>query len=261
MTESALSPFFFEIFDPSLPRLGPGDEQSATRALCTILSAMQQLSPALDPSVLRILDIGCGTGAQTIWLARETQANITAIDFHQPYLDELMRRADAAGLASQIRPLCLDIRKMPFQPGSFDLIWSEGAIYNLGFRNGLSICRDLLSPGGTMAITEVAWTRSEPPEECLQFWMNEYPAIQGISENLAVIRECGLHLLDHFTLPESSWWTDCYRPLEARLAMLRAKYANEQWKIEKIESIEHELDISRKYQAYVGYEFLMMQRG
>ncbi|HEX8991856.1 MAG TPA: class I SAM-dependent methyltransferase [Anaerolineales bacterium] len=79
-----MSSIFFEVHQ-SLPRVSPGDEQSTVRAL----AAMADL-----PTVPSILDIGCGPGAQTIALARHSQARITAVDRHQPFLDELARRAD-----------------------------------------------------------------------------------------------------------------------------------------------------------------------
>ena len=52
----------------------------------------------------RILDIGCGNGAQTLCLAATLGGRITAVDNHQPYLDELERRL---GMALQTRNLAL----------------------------------------------------------------------------------------------------------------------------------------------------------
>ena len=68
-----LPPFFHEIFDPSLPRLGPGDNASTMRALDTLLSARKETR---DSPALRILDIGCGNGTPTIQLAKHTTGTI-----------------------------------------------------------------------------------------------------------------------------------------------------------------------------------------
>src|SRR5512140_1883138 len=86
---------FFEVH-AGLPREAPGDEASTARAL----GMMQGL-----PAVPSILDIACGPGAQTIALTKHSAARITAIDVHQPFLDELQRRTEQAGVAGRVTPL------------------------------------------------------------------------------------------------------------------------------------------------------------
>ena len=66
MDEQEQMQFFYEIFDASLPRLGPGDDASTRKALDMLLTTRPQRKDAK----LRILDIGCGNGAQTIQLAK-----------------------------------------------------------------------------------------------------------------------------------------------------------------------------------------------
>lgn len=75
MTEERTTALFFELFS-GLPRQGPGDGASTERALALV--------PPLG-SASRVLDIGCGTGAQTRVLARSTPAHITEIDSHAPF--------------------------------------------------------------------------------------------------------------------------------------------------------------------------------
>jgi len=73
---------FYEIYE-ALPRQGPGDRARTQRAL-------EVLPPLIE--VHRILDIGCGSGAQTLDLARATEARIVAVDNHPPFI---MRRDEA----------------------------------------------------------------------------------------------------------------------------------------------------------------------
>ncbi len=122
MDEQEQMQFFYEIFDASLPRLGPGDDASTRKALDMLLTTRPQRKDAK----LRILDIGCGNGAQTIQLAKYADGTITAVDNHKPFLDELQRRAEAESLSEKIE-LCLkDMRALGIEMGSFDLIWAEG---------------------------------------------------------------------------------------------------------------------------------------
>ena len=151
MDSNELPAFFHEIFDPSLPRLNPGDEASTLRALNMFRSAGSGSQRQTALGFRRILDLGCGCGGQTLALARYTKGAILALDNHQAYLDELRRRAEAAGLSGRIQTVLKDMRTLTTDDGPFDLIWSEGALFVVGFREGLTFCHSLLTPGGGLA--------------------------------------------------------------------------------------------------------------
>ena len=65
------------------------------------------------------------------------------------------------------------MRRLDFADDSFDLIWCEGAIYNVGVKAGLRDWRRLLRPNGHVALTEVCWRKPDPPAECVAFWKRE----------------------------------------------------------------------------------------
>lgn len=247
--------FFYEIFDASLPRLGPGDEASTQRALNTLLA---ENTAGARP--IRILDIGCGNGTQTVVLAQHTNGSILAVDNHQPFLDELQRRAAAAGVSGKIQVSLRDMRTLTKDEGPFDLVWSEGAIFIMGFREGLAAWHSLLAPGGGLAISELAWLKSEPPADCRQFFANVYPAMTSIEANLATIESCGYEIVGHFAQPESAWWEPYYHPLEERLRILRKRYNGDAEKQSVIESIQMEIDVYRKYSTFYSNVFYMMRR-
>lgn len=253
MDTGKLPEFFYEIFDPSLPRLGAGNEAATIKAL-------QMLRSAKPRHTTRILDLGCGNGGQTVTLAQHTEGSILAVDNHQPFLDELQRRAEAAGVSGRIQVSLRDMRSLEKSDGPFDLIWSEGALFVLGFREGLTACHSLLAPGGGLAVSEVAWLRSDPPDDCRRFWANAYPAITSVAAHAATIEACGYEIVGHFTLPESAWWDHYYHPLEERLRALRQRHAADAEKLSMVESIQMEIDLYRQYSAFYGYVFYVMRR-
>jgi SAM-dependent methyltransferase len=248
--------FMHELFDSSIPRLGPGSDHSTKQALDVLFSA----NPKLKDIELRILDIGCGNGSQTLELAKHVDGSILAVDNHQPYLDELQRRAESEGVSGKIQTFLRDMCDMGLPGGSFDLIWSEGALYNMGFREGLETCHSLLVPGGFLAASELAWFRSDTPAECSQYFANEYPAMVDIDTNISLINNAGYKVVDHFNLPESAWWESFYNPLEVRIKALRKKYASDPQQLEMINSVDMEIDMYRKYSSYYGYAFFLMQQ-
>lgn len=241
---------FFEVHR-DLPREGPGDDASTTRALglCGEL-----------PSHPRVLDIGCGPGMQTLQLARLIPARIFALDNHQPFLDDLTRRAGSATLRGRIQPLRASMFDLPFASERFDLIWSEGAIYIAGFENGLRAGMGLLKPGGYAAVTELTWIKADPPAEIAGFWGEFYPAMNGLEENRRIVRDLGFREVATFVLPESAWMEPYYGPLEQRLAILRQKYAGQPAALAFFNDHQKEVDMYRKYSAWYGYVFYVMQK-
>ena len=260
MDSEQLPEFFYEIFDASLPRLGPGDEASTMRALNMLRSAGPRHKNKAVGHMTRILDVGCGNGAQTMVLARHTEGSILAVDNHQPFLDELQRRAEAAGVSGRIRLSLRAMHSLDKSDGLFDLIWSEGAFFVMGFREGLAACHSLLAPGGGLAASELCWLRPDPPADCRQFFATVYPAMADIKTNLAAIRACGYEIVGHFTQPESAWWKPYYHPLEERLRSLRQRYATDAQKLSLMESIQKEIDLYGQYAAFYGNVFYVMRR-
>lgn len=234
-----------------IPREGPGEDEATLRAY----ALLQDL-----PKQPRILDIGCGPGAQTIALAKATDGQIVAVDAHEPFLDELVVRAQREGVGERVTAQKGNMFALEFENESFDLIWSEGAIYIIGFQRGLIEWREYLKAGGYLVVSELSWLRDDLPAEVKEFWMADYPGMQSIAGNLQIIEEAGYELIGHFTLPESGWWKDYYNPLTERVQMLREKYADNEEAHMIFGLTEKEIEMYREFSAYYGYEFYIMRK-
>ena len=240
---------FFQIHD-GLPREAPGDAASARRAL----AALGDLPP--EPLVL---DLGCGPGAATTLLARETAGRVVGLDLHGPFLRDVKERARQAGVGSRVHAVRGNMEGPPFAPATFDLVWSEGALYSVGFGRGLGSARDLLRPGGYLVASEAVWLVSEPPQEIRRWWQDEYPAIAPVNATLDVVTARGLAVLEHFTLPASAWW-EYYEPLEARLAELQQRHAGDGAALEVLEEARVEVEMYRRFGWSYGYELFICRR-
>ncbi|WP_139492910.1 class I SAM-dependent methyltransferase [Brevibacillus dissolubilis] len=240
---------FFEIHQ-GLPREGPGDNESTKRAF----SYVRDL-----PAHPEVLDIGCGPGMQTLQLADVIDGRVVALDLQQPFLDELQKRAKSAGVDQKIETVRGSMFELPFGDQQFDLIWSEGAIYILGFEQGLKQWKCFLKENGSLAVTEICWLKPNPPAEVQNFWHEHYPEMKSVEENLALIEAAGYEVTGYFTIPESGWWDDYYLPLEAKINDLRLTYQNQPEALSQLDEAQSEIEMYRKYSEWYGYTFFIMQ--
>ncbi len=236
-----------------LPRQGPGSRACTRRAL-------ERVGPLLgDP---RVLDIACGPGMQTMDLAALLpRATITAVDMLPEFVQEARGRAEARGVADRVKVLPADMRELPFEPGSFDLIWCEGAAYIMGVPQALGAWAPLLREQGRIALTEVAWLTPERPPLLQKYWEEAYPPMTDVAGCREHIESAGLQPIADFVLPASAWWDDYYRPLEERVDQLTEALAGDAVAKRVLASYREELAMFRDYGEYYGYVFLVMKRG
>jgi SAM-dependent methyltransferase len=235
------------------PRQGPGSDEQTALAL-----RLTDLDPAAP---LRVADIGCGTGASTLALARLLpQARITAVDFLAPFLQRLQHRCEAAGVSSRVTPLEASMDSLPLGDGQFDLLWSEGAIYNMGFENGVKAWRRLLKPGGVLAVSELTWTTGHRPPELQAHWEREYPEVDTASAKIGVLERHGYSPLGYFVLPASCWLDNYYRPLQAGFGGFLTRQAHSEAARAVVAEHEQEIALYEQHKAHFGYGFYLAQK-
>lgn len=240
---------FFDIHK-GIPREGSGRDEYTQKAF-------EMIPPIKQP---KILDIGCGPGLQTIKLAKLTDGEIIGIDIHQPYLDQLEKNAKKHNLNHRIKAINKSMTEMDFPEESFDIIWSEGAIFVVGFEQGLKEWKKYIKPNGYLAVHEMTWLKDNPPKEIYDYFEKVYPAMTTIEKDIEIIKKRNYKLLGHFPLPEDAWWDLYYNPLEKRLQKLKIKYKNNKEALDMIKEAEVEINLFRKYNTWYGSVFYIMQK-
>lgn len=182
-----------------------------------------------------------------------------AIDSHAPSIARLRGTLAERGLASRIQAIVGDMADPKQPPGSFDLVWSEGALYNIGIAKALRIGHDLLRPGGYLAFTDAVWRRENPPP-AVKTSFEDYPTMGRADDVVAIIQASGLALIDHCTLPDAAWWQDFYKPMELRIDQLRRTYAQDAEALAILEQIAEEPAMHRRSSEHSAYEFFVTRR-
>ncbi len=207
-----MDPVFWELHS-GLDREGPGDDADTRAAL--------RLTGLSGP--LAVLDLGCGPGASALTLlAALPEARVTGLDAHAPFLEAARARVAAAGFADRFTAIEADMADPPFSPASFDLIWSEGAIYSIGVETALAAWKPLLRPGGRLAFSEAVWLTDAPDPVSAANWA-EYPAMTDAAGVRAKIAAADLTLLGDVELCDAAW-DNYYGPLEKRAATLEKRH-------------------------------------
>ena len=198
-----------------------------------LFADMDKLSPGDDSLSLYVLrslpqhrfdvvvDAGCGAGRQTLVLANELKTPIHAVDCYQPFLDRLIQRAKEKGLAQLVRTHCMDMQGIPSVFPSIDLLWAEGAAYNVGFANALTTWAKAIKPQGFAVVSELCWLREDTiPDAVKEFFRSGYPQMQSVEQNIATAEAAGYELFNTCTLPRETWVKEYYDILEPRAKSL-----------------------------------------
>lgn len=239
-------------FHKDAERQGPGSANATLKALGLI--------PLDHDKPLKVADIGCGTGAQTLTLARNLNGAITAVDLFPEFLEKLKRRSKEQETGHRIRTLEADMQKLPFRGEEFDVIWAEGSIYSMGFEEGIRQWRKFLKPGGYIAVSELTWLTDNRPQEIEKYWQNEYVEIDTASSKVKLLEVNGYTPIGYFTLPESCWLDNYYDSMESRFDTFLEKHSHSQSARGLVELEKAEIEMYKKYKNYISYGFYIAKK-
>lgn len=233
-------------------RQGPGSENETLKALGFL--------DLPNDHNLKIADIGCGSGGQTITLAKNIHGQITAVDLFPEFLKELNAKTRKLGLSDKIVTLEKSMDNLPFKKNEFDLIWSEGAIYNIGFESGLKKWKEYLKVGGYLAVSEITWTTQNRPKEIEEFWKKEYPEIDIASNKIKQLESNGYSLVGYFYLRQNSWIENYYKPLETRFETFLKRHNNSKLARNVVSDYTVEIELYNKFKDFYSYGFYIARR-
>lgn len=239
-------------FHKDAKRQGPGSPSDTLKAL-SFMDISKKKS-------LKVADIGCGTGAQTIILAQNIEGQITAVDLFSKFLAKLNLKLKEKGLEGKITTLQKSMEDLPFEKEEFDIIWSEGAIYIMGFEAGINKWKYFLKTGGYIAVSEITWITNSRPNEIEKYWNSEYPEINTASNKIKILEENGFSPVGFFILPEESWIENYYKPMEERFDYFLKKHDNTEIAKNIVDNEREEIRKYKKYKDYLSYGFYIAKK-
>jgi SAM-dependent methyltransferase len=125
-----------------------------------VLYSLEALVAGVDLKPgMNILDLGCGKALSSVFLAKEFDVNVWAVDnfFHPEENYEFIK---SYGLEKKVFPLMLDARELPFPEGFFDCIIAVNSYYYFGTDDKyLPYLSGFLKPGGQIGVADICFEK------------------------------------------------------------------------------------------------------
>jgi len=143
-----------------------------------------------------ILDIGCGTGVPTCWMAEYFSGSVTAIDTERSSLTFFQEKINSTDFLNNIKILNISFFDLKAGQNSFDVVLAEGFLNIVGFETGFEKVVEFLKPDGYFIIHDE--------------FKDHDAKIQFIQAN-----KC--RLVNTLYLNETIWWNDYYKALDSSI--------------------------------------------
>ncbi len=167
----------------------------------------------------KIIDVGCGIGGSTLYLAQKFGSKATGITLSPVQAFRARERAVEADLDDRVRFEVANALEMPFEDNTFDLVWSlESGEHMPDKTKFLAECYRVLKPGGKIILA--TWCHRETDSLAGNLTVNEIahlkeiyrvyclPYVISLSEYRAIATECGFNELksDDWSMAVSPFW-------------------------------------------------------
>ena len=155
----------------------------------------EEVAAILEPAEvegLEILDVGCGLGAvDCLLVAEHGAARVVGIDIEAPLIERARAAVAGAGLADRVEIRLVEPGPLPFDPGSFDVVFSKDSIIHVPDKSALfaEVLR-VLRPGGCFVASD--WLRGGegPVPSALRAWLD----IVGLTFEMENLEQMGARL-------------------------------------------------------------------
>ena len=166
-----------------------------------------------------IIDVGCGIGGSTLYLADKFGSSATGITLSPVQASRAKERASEAGLSDRVSFEVANALEMPFADNSFDLVWSlESGEHMPDKAKFLAECYRVLKPGGKMIFA--TWCHRETDSLAGELTPSEVahlkeiyrvyclPYVISLSEYREIVTECGFQNLksDDWSIAVAPFW-------------------------------------------------------
>ncbi|NKB56527.1 MAG: methyltransferase domain-containing protein [Alphaproteobacteria bacterium] len=175
----------------------------------------------------RVLDVGSGLGGPALHLAATRGCRITGLDLVETSILEANNRAKARGLEGLATFQAGDATDMPFESGTFDVVWGQDAWCHVPDKPKLiAECARVLAPKGTIVFTD--WLQTGEMDEAQREAVHDATA----SSNMATM-ECYCELLEKSGFSVlgrediSAAFITQYRTIIARLERLESEISEQ----------------------------------
>ncbi|MFI0778060.1 methyltransferase domain-containing protein [Streptomyces sp. NPDC021212] len=162
----------------------------------------EQLFERLDVSARdKVLDVGCGVGKPTMWLARRSGAIVKGVNISRKQLDIANASVRSEGLQDQVSFEVADAMNLPYPDDSFDRVWALESMVHMPDRG--QVLREIarvLRPGGRLAIADPALrgTLNDREMDVVERWgaFSMVRSVEHIENYPALVNEAGLELVE-----------------------------------------------------------------
>ena len=145
----------------------------------------------------KVLDVGCGIGGASRYLASKYGCHVTGLDLTDEYCQVAQSLSDRLGLASRVNYRQASALAMPFEDSSFDVVWTQYAAMNIADKPTLySEIARVLRPAGYFAMYDVLAGPVSPLVYPVPWARDASISFLATPDNVhALLESTGLHIL------------------------------------------------------------------